>query len=315
MDMKMLGNRITDARKKLNLSQAELSQHLFISPQAVGKWERGESIPDIITFNRLAKILGVDLNYFSNDFKSLDNEKNSEVTKTPTDEPQKKFDRSLNIPKLAESHLPTDFSACNLPDSDFSGIIAHKMKFNASLLKGSNFAKADLTGSSFTASNMSLANFTETNLTDCVLSTTDLTNANFNQTILIRTVLTKLDLIDTKFTDTKLLDVKLIMVDLRRIIFDNCIFNGVKFKNVDLRGVRLDAQTFVDVEFHNVLLNDATFNGATLKNVSFRSTSLTNKYYRTVSSINFDGAVMDKLTYMAFKGLGADLSKVTTILG
>ena len=66
----MIGNKITQARKLKNLSQAQLAEQLFISPQAVGKWERGESMPDIITLNRLAEILDVDLNYFSESFQS-----------------------------------------------------------------------------------------------------------------------------------------------------------------------------------------------------------------------------------------------------
>jgi transcriptional regulator with XRE-family HTH domain len=68
METQRIGGKIAEARKKINFSQAQLAQHLFISPQAVGKWERGESLPDILTFNRLAKILGVDLNYFSENF-------------------------------------------------------------------------------------------------------------------------------------------------------------------------------------------------------------------------------------------------------
>ena len=66
----IIGNKIAEARKRINISQAHLAERLFISAQAVGKWERGESMPDIITFNRLAEILGVDLNYFSEGFKS-----------------------------------------------------------------------------------------------------------------------------------------------------------------------------------------------------------------------------------------------------
>jgi transcriptional regulator with XRE-family HTH domain len=66
----MIGNKIAEARKKINISQAQLAERLFISSQAVGKWERGESMPDIITFNRLGEILGVDLNYFSDSFQS-----------------------------------------------------------------------------------------------------------------------------------------------------------------------------------------------------------------------------------------------------
>lgn len=55
MDTRIIGGKIAQARKKVNMSQAQLAQLLFVSPQAVGKWERGESIPDIITFNRLAE--------------------------------------------------------------------------------------------------------------------------------------------------------------------------------------------------------------------------------------------------------------------
>jgi DNA-binding transcriptional regulator YiaG len=61
MEAHFIGSKIAEARKKLNVSQAQLARHLFISPKAAGKWERGESIPDLITLNRLAKITGTDL--------------------------------------------------------------------------------------------------------------------------------------------------------------------------------------------------------------------------------------------------------------
>src|SRR3546814_12687582 len=82
----MIGNKIAEARKKAAISQAQLAQRLFISPQAVGKWERGESMPDIITFNRLAEILGVDLNYFSADFQSTGDEMAPTMTPGSSDE-------------------------------------------------------------------------------------------------------------------------------------------------------------------------------------------------------------------------------------
>lgn len=70
METKKIGNKIANARKRVSISQAQLAERLFISPQAVGKWERGESMSDIVTFSRLAEILGVDLNYFSENFKT-----------------------------------------------------------------------------------------------------------------------------------------------------------------------------------------------------------------------------------------------------
>ena len=105
------------------------------------------------------------------------------------------------------------------------------------------------------------------------------------------------------------------MTDLRKTIFENCIFNGVDFKYSDLRGLRLDGQTFIGVKFDKAALNEVSFKGATLKNVSFHCSvfSLSKKYYRAIKTICFDGAMMDKLTYAALKGMGADLSKVTVI--
>ena len=72
METSVLGRKIAEARKKSNLSQAQLAKELFISPQAVGKWERGESFPDLLTFDRMAVLLGVDLNYFSANFESIE---------------------------------------------------------------------------------------------------------------------------------------------------------------------------------------------------------------------------------------------------
>jgi hypothetical protein len=34
---------------------------------------------------------------------------------------------------------------------------------------------------------------------------------------------------------------------------------------------------------------------------------------KAIQSIRFDGAMMDKLTYAALKGLGVDVSKVTVL--
>jgi uncharacterized protein YjbI with pentapeptide repeats len=106
------------------------------------------------------------------------------------------------------------------------------------------------------------------------------------------------------------------MTDLRKTVFENCTFDGVDFKYCDLRGQCLDGLAFIDVKFDGAALNEVTFKGATLRNVSFRPAfALTNKNYLAMKTINFDGAMMDKLTYAALKGLGVDfdLSKVTVI--
>jgi uncharacterized protein YjbI with pentapeptide repeats len=219
-----------------------------------------------------------------------------------------------NLSRSLERQVMMSFSGSNLPKSDFAGVTAHKGKFEGSALLGSDFSGADLTGSSFKASDVREANFDGANLTNCNFSAVDLAGASFHKSILVRTNFSMSGLAGAKFIDVKLTDVNLTMNDLRKTIFENCTFTGVDFKYSDLRGLCLDGQTFVGVKFGEAALNEVVFKGATLKNVSFTPPfSLTKKYYRAVKTICFDGATIDKLTYAALKGMGADLSKVTVI--
>ena len=221
---------------------------------------------------------------------------------------------AAGLSRSLERQLLINFSASNLPKSDFAGVTAHKGKFEASMLRGSDFSGADLTGSSFKASDVREANFDGANLTDCSFYALDLAGASFHRSILVRTNFSTSSLAGAKFIDAKLIDVKLTLSDLSKTIFENCIFDGVDFKTSDLTGLCLDGQTFIGVKFGEAALNEVTFRGATLKNVSFTPPwSLTKKYYRAIKTICFDGAMMDKLTYAALKGMEADLSKVTVI--
>ncbi|MBQ5927482.1 MAG: helix-turn-helix transcriptional regulator [Clostridia bacterium] len=58
------GEKIALLRKQKGMTQADLSDILNISPQAVSKWEREESSPDFNTISRIAKLFGVSIAYF-----------------------------------------------------------------------------------------------------------------------------------------------------------------------------------------------------------------------------------------------------------
>ena len=61
----IVGTRITEGRKSKGLSQTQFAELLFLTPQAVGKWERGESLPDIFMLGKIGEIINnTDLNYF-----------------------------------------------------------------------------------------------------------------------------------------------------------------------------------------------------------------------------------------------------------
>jgi uncharacterized protein YjbI with pentapeptide repeats len=314
MDTKILGDKIVYARKENRMSQAQLANLLFISPQAVGKWERGESVPDFITIHRLAEIFNLDLNYFSENLQTRTEEGSSKDPVPVPGQTEQNEEKKTEPSALKNQPLLTSFSGSALAETDFAGVSAPKRKFWGSDLKGTDFSEADLSGSSFKNSDISDSNFEGADLTGCTLSNNNLSGTNFKKAILLGTEFSSSDLTHARFTDIKLTDVKMVGGDLRKTVFENCEFDGVDFSSSDMSGLCLDGQLFINVKFDNAGLKGVSFKGAALKNVSFRSTfTLTNRYYKALKSIDFEGAMMDKLTYAALKGAGVDLPNVTKV--
>ena len=57
-----IGANIAAYRKRAGLTQAGLAEKLNYSDKAVSKWERGESVPDVITLNQLAEQFDITVN-------------------------------------------------------------------------------------------------------------------------------------------------------------------------------------------------------------------------------------------------------------
>ncbi|MDH6365663.1 transcriptional regulator with XRE-family HTH domain [Enterococcus sp. PF1-24] len=56
-----IGEKIRDGRVEKKWSQKHLAEKVYVSPQAVSKWENDKSLPDIETLYELEKILSVSL--------------------------------------------------------------------------------------------------------------------------------------------------------------------------------------------------------------------------------------------------------------
>ena len=56
---KQIGANIASYRKREGWTQAELAEKLNYSNKAISKWERGESVPDVLTLADLAQQLGI----------------------------------------------------------------------------------------------------------------------------------------------------------------------------------------------------------------------------------------------------------------
>ncbi|MBR3423933.1 MAG: helix-turn-helix transcriptional regulator, partial [Clostridia bacterium] len=53
---------ILDLRTKSGLSQDELAEKVFVTRQAVSRWENGETVPNTETLKLLSKFFGVSIN-------------------------------------------------------------------------------------------------------------------------------------------------------------------------------------------------------------------------------------------------------------
>ena len=66
LDTRKIGAYISKLRKDRDMTQVELADQLNVSHQAVSKWERGESLPDIGTLPVIARKFGRTLDEIMN---------------------------------------------------------------------------------------------------------------------------------------------------------------------------------------------------------------------------------------------------------
>lgn len=103
VDFVKVGMKISEFRRAAGLSQEELAEKLFVTRQALSKWENGLSIPSIDTLCELSKMFAVS---FEEILCLFDNE-SIEVHK---DDIFRGHDRSFIISKIVsgdiEVHIP-----------------------------------------------------------------------------------------------------------------------------------------------------------------------------------------------------------------
>lgn len=59
----LIGRNITRLRTVSHLTQVEFAERLNYTDKAVSKWERGESLPDIVVLKQIADMFGVSVDY------------------------------------------------------------------------------------------------------------------------------------------------------------------------------------------------------------------------------------------------------------
>jgi len=91
-----IGANIAAYRKRDGLTQATLAEKLNYSDKAVSKWERGESVPDVLTLMQLADQFGITVNDLVCDPNALPEHSDSKLEKAMTQVSEKALKRKAN---------------------------------------------------------------------------------------------------------------------------------------------------------------------------------------------------------------------------
>lgn len=297
LNSKTIGNKISTARKKTNLSQAELAQQVSISSQAVGKWERGESMPDITTLNRLAEIFKVDLNYFSDNFESLANVK-------PKFQAFPQSDEDIYIKQQKTNGLTWNMSSGNWMDADFSRLDNFKDKFNSSNMKSCKFIGSDLTSLVLKANTIEACDFS---------------NANLRQGQIHSSYIK-----DNQFIDCSFIAAKIVSSELKNNNFSFSNFNGADISQSNFKNNIIENSVWTFTSLNGTSLSNVTFNGTiqncsfdncTFSKVAFKNAKLLNTFFKgkKLKGIQFMDCEADRMTYEFLKNGKANLTGLRLI--
>ncbi|MDP2387091.1 MAG: pentapeptide repeat-containing protein [Bacteroidota bacterium] len=297
-----IGNKIATARKKINLSQAELAQQVSISSQAVGKWERGESLPDITTLNRLAEILGVDLNYFSENFHPItigtgtsEVTNNESLTKQSTESPVGKVEKKLNW----------DMSKLNLVDSDFSGLKNLHEKFSSSNMQRCLFIGSNMSGLLLNSNNVDGCDFTDSDISKSQIQSSNIGGNTFKNCSLKETEFLKSNIHGCDFSDADFTKTTFKYSNFMKNIIANTKWNNTSFIEMQIQDIVFEG-TLEDCYFENSAFYGVKFQNATLINTFFKN----NKKFKRVQFID---CKVDKITYAFLKNNQADMTGISLL--
>ena len=76
---KIIGNNLSELRKKRGLTQLELAEKFNYTDRAVSKWENGDTLPDVEILYNLCEFYGVTLDYLTHENNNFYVKRNNEL--------------------------------------------------------------------------------------------------------------------------------------------------------------------------------------------------------------------------------------------
>ena len=338
----IIGARISNARKARGLSQTQLAAELNVSPQAVGKWERGESMPDIITFDRMTNVLAVDLNYFSENCASggslgdgnlndgglgggsqsgspYDDGESSDVAfQAMTADSPAGSQNGLNSASTDATdstgrhhgfnggrHHGFNMSGWSWKDADFSGLTGIGGKFNGANIQRCTFVGTDLSGIKLKGNTVIGNDFSGCDFSDSLISGSTLSKCRFN---------------DSSLANAKLSGSLVSDCDFSNADFSEAVLKGSSLVRNNLNGVRWQNTAFLSMRFMDTVfsgeINSCSFESCSFGKTSFQNVSFSNTFFknRSLKKVEFLNCRADSITLAFLKSSGVDVSAISLII-
>lgn len=285
-----IGTKIAQARKLKNLSQTDLANQMSVTAQAVGKWERGESMPDIITFNRLATVLQVDLNYFSEGFASLP----FQADPTVKAETRESKDKGRNW----------DMSGGNWKDSDFSGLKGLGERFRSSNIQDCKFIGSDLSTLKLKSNNLQGSDFSKSNLNNSHIGSSNIENCQFNDCSFCETIFTSSNIQKSNFNGADFTDAIFKRCNLEEVTTEKAKWVRTTFQSTNFANITFDSE-LIDCSFANIKVYHTVFQNLTLRNCFFKNCNL--------KKLKFENCQADNITLSFLKSNKAEVDEIELI--
>jgi uncharacterized protein YjbI with pentapeptide repeats len=254
-------------------------------------------MPDITTLNRLAEILSVDLNYFSESFQSVE----TEVTNI-----ESLANQSSDIPIIGQKKKPNwDMSALNLVDSDFSGLNNLHEKFSSSNMQRCLFIGSNMSGLLLSNNNIDGCDFTDSDISNSRIHSSNLCNNIFKNCSLKETEVSESNINACDFSDAD---------------FTQATFNSCNFMKNTLANAKWNSTSFIEMQLQDIVF-EGTLDGCFFENcafygVKFQNATLINTFFKNnkkFKRVQFIDCKVDKITYAFLKSNQANLTGITLL--
>ncbi len=91
LNLEIIGRKIANLRKQKDMKQNELADALFVTHQAVSKWENGKSLPTVDILYEITRLFDVTIDYLLDDTEIKENDYEALLRNSPRETVITKF--------------------------------------------------------------------------------------------------------------------------------------------------------------------------------------------------------------------------------